>query len=98
MSKSSQKKGAQDAGREPGRGCAWDLQILKTFQGESAGLRPCAPRQGGKAPSAIHKVSEVSTIPRLCTPVHPSFGTIWTPVPTPLCTCKDACSKAVTSE
>ena len=38
MSKSSQKKGAQDAGREPGRGCAWDLQILKTFQGESAGL------------------------------------------------------------
>ena len=48
MSKSSQKKGAQDAGREPGRGCAWDLQILKTFQGESAGLRPCAPRQGEK--------------------------------------------------
>jgi len=46
MSKSSQKKGAQGAGREPGRGCAWDLQILKTFQGESAGLRPCAPRQG----------------------------------------------------
>ncbi len=46
MSKSSQKKGAQDGGREPGGGCAWDLQILKTFQGESAGLRPCAPRQG----------------------------------------------------
>ena len=65
----------------------------------ASGLHPVHPSFGtlrthhhrGKAPSAIqyttvHKVSEVSTIPRLCTPVHPSFGTIWTPLPSPLCT------------
>ena len=84
----------------PDRGCAWSSKRSKSSVcvHPSVGTLRTHHHHRGKAPSAIHKVSEVSTIPRLCTPVHPSFGTIWTPVPTPLCTCKDACSKAVTSE
>ena len=78
MSKSSQKKGAQDAGREPGRGCAWDLQILKTFQGESAGLRPCAPRQGGARPQApyikFRRFPQFRACAHLCTLLLGRFG------------------------
>ena len=65
----------------PDRGCAWSSKRSKSSVcvHPSVGTLRTHHHHRGKAPSAIHKVSEVSTIPRLCTPVHPSFGTIWTP-------------------
>ena len=67
----------------------------------------CTPAGGVPGVKSSVCVEGAGSTPgaRQSTPVHPSFGTIWTPLPTPLCTCKvpgvphkDACSKAVTSE